>query len=667
MIPGGPRQEPHCTRSAMHPVRPRCSSVTIAHVCPPMAPCRMGAWPLSVRPAPGPAAGWPPRRGGSSPGAARTPAAIRHRSRLLAPTAALIAAATVGTPVWAEDAKPIFVDRAQELGVDFTHVNGMTGELWFAEHMGGGVALLDADNDGDLDIYLGQGGPLAPAASAGGPTVSGHANARPPTDRLYRNDLDTGELRFTDITEESGLDARGYAMGVATGDIDNDGDPDLYILNLGANQLWRNDSTPGAIRFTDITAGSNTADPRWSASASFLDFDGDGLLDIFVGNYVEFRVAIHQQCASAEGVLDYCGPMAYRSEANRLLRNRGDGVFEDWTARLGVGDLRRPTLGTVAADFDHDGWTDIYVANDLQPNALLLNRAGKSLVDDAALAGAAVDAAGQPQASMGVLAEDFNGDGMIDLFMTHLHRETNTLYLNRGAGLWDDSTRASGLGRPSYAFTGFGAAALDVDLDGELDIYVANGAVKRIETQFRAGEPLPLRQRNQLFRGLGGGRFEEVPAFESPEVAEVSRGVAAGDLDNDGDRDLVVANNNGPARVLINQGQPEESAWIGVVLRLPATTHDRPTGRHALGARAGVLVEAETAGSRRWRRFHTDGSYASSNDPRVAFPARGKPPVVIVSWPGGTLESFQPAELGTYVTLVQGRGQAPAGSTSSPP
>ena len=249
-------------------------------------------------------------------------------------------------------------------------------------------------------------------------------------------------------------------MGVAVGDIDNDGDPDLYILNLAANELWRNDSTPRGPRFTNISAGSNADDSRWSAAASFFDFDADGLLDLFVGNYVEFRVAIHKQCASAEGVLDYCGPKAYRAEANRVLRNRGGGVFEDWTSRLGLADLARPTLGTIASDFDGNGLIDIYVANDQEANALLLNREGAPFVDDAVMAGTSVSASGQPQASMGVLAEDFNGDGLVDLFMTHLRRETNTLYLNLGDGIWDDVTRTSGLGRPSFSYTGFGTAAL---------------------------------------------------------------------------------------------------------------------------------------------------------------------------------------------------------------
>ena len=562
--------------------------------------------------------------------------------------------------VAADDSSPVFVDRAAELGVDFTHLNGMTGQLYFAEHMGSGAAVSDFDGDGDLDLYLGQGHLLAPPDEA-----AARGDSPAPRDRLFRNDLETGELRFTDITAESGLDARGYAMGVAVGDMDNDGDPDLYILNLGANELWRNDSEPGALRFTNITDGSNAADPRWSAAASFFDFDHDGLLDLFVGNYVEFRVAIHKQCASAEGVLDYCGPKAYQAEANRVLKNLGDGVFEDWTSRLGLSDLKRPTLGVVASDFDGDGFTDIYVANDQHANALLLNQAGASFIDDAAMAGAAVDASGQPQASMGVLAEDFNADGLVDLFMTHLHRETNTLYVNLGDGLWDDATRISGLGRPSFAYTGFGAAVLDYDRDGELDIAVANGAVKRIDEQYRAGEPLPLRQKNQLFRGLGQGRFAETADFESPAVAEVSRALAAGDLDNDGDRDLVIANNNGPVRILLNRNRPESEEWAGVDLRLPRADDggdagDTAPGRRALGAWVEVGRRVESGGgstTRRWRRFHTDGSYAAANDPRVVVPAADRPPTVVVSWPNGSREAFELPGQGRYFTLVRGRGE----------
>ena len=567
----------------------------------------------------------------------------------------------------------MFVDRAAELGVDFVHYNGMTGELYYAEHMGGAAALFDYDNDGDLDLYLGQGHLLAPEGDSGSSFGAAPGEEGVMQDRLFRNELETGALHFTDITGKSGLRARGYAMGAAVGDIDNDGDPDLYILNLGPNELWRNDSAPGIPRFTNITEGSHAGDPRWSAAASFLDLDNDGLLDLFVGNYVEFRVATHKPCSSPQGIMEYCGPKAFRGEANRVLRNQGGGEFADWTFRLGIADHIAGTLGTVATDLNGDGWTDIYVANDQKPNALLLNDGGKALVDEAVMAGAAVNASGEPEASMGIVVQDFNDDGLADLFMTHVHRETNTLYLNLGDGMWEDATRASGLGPPSFLYTGFGVAAMDYDLDGVLDLYTANGAVTRIEEQFRAGDPFPLRQRNQLFRGRGGGRFEEVTDFEHPGTAEVGRGVARGDLDNDGDPDLVVVNNMGPVWLLMNEAEPSSSEWVGIDLRLPGQGmngdggHDdgkTPFGRRPLGAWVGLKRGGKEARVT-WRRFHTDGSYAVGNDPRVLFAVHGGASrSVVVAWPDGEQESFLLDQVGRYHTLVRGRGE-PSGNVHS--
>ena len=588
---------------------------------------------------------------------------LRHEPTAAAVTLGLLALAM---PASSEDGSPIFVDRAAELGVDFVHQNGMSGKLYYAEHMGGAVALFDYDNDGDLDLYLGQGHLLTPVGDLGPSPAVASSGKGPMKDRLYRNDLDTGTFRFTDVTEESGLEARGYAMGATVGDIDNDGDPDLYILNLGPNELWRNDSQPGKPRFTNITEESRTADPRWSAAASFFDLDRDGLLDLFVGNYVEFRTSTHKPCSSPQGIVDYCGPKAFRGESNRVLRNLGGGRFEDWTSRLGIADLIAGTLGTVASDFNGDGWTDIYVANDQKPNALLLNERGAALVDDAVMAGAAVNAHGEPEASMGIVAQDFNDDGLTDLFMTHVHRETNTLYINLGDGMWEDTTRGSGLGNPSFPYTGFGVAAMDYDLDGILDLYVANGAVTRIEEQLRAGDPFPLRHPNQLFRGLGGGRFEEISDFEHPGTPEVGRGVAYGDIDNDGDPDLVVTNNMAATWILVNQREPSASEWFGIDLRLPADDSGSGLvqdgsngrfGRRPLGAWVG-LRDSGSPANLTWRRHHTDGSYAAGNDPRVLFAADDEPPVsLVVAWPDGERESFRLDDAGRYVTFVRGSGE----------
>ncbi len=554
---------------------------------------------------------------------------------------ALLLLALVAVPGAGRDDGPVFRDIAREVGLVFKHENGMVGDLWAVEHLGAGVALLDFDNDGDLDIYLGQGGPLEPGAGRDRPA-----------DRLFINRLEEGTLRFEDVSSESGLGvATGYAQGVATGDYDGDGAVDLYITNWGANQLLRND---GSGHFVDVTESAGAGDPRWSVAATFFDYDGDGDLDLFVGNYNDFRAATHRECYMPQGSRDYCGPLAYAAEPDRLLRNLGGGTFEDTTRRAGLAGEAATALGAVAADFNDDGHLDLYVANDLMPNQLWLNRGDGSFVDDALLMGAAVDGNGKPQASMGVVAEDLDGDGLVDLFMSHLARETNTLYRNTGEGMFVDASQSSRLGAPSFSFTGFGTAALDFDGDGWLDLYVANGAVHRVPEQLAAGESLPLRQRNQLFRGLGDGTFEEVERALHPGTAEVSRGLAVGDIDNDGDSDLVVTNNGGPARLLLNQRVPG-TRWLGLRVRA------RSQGPDVYGARVGLLPagSADTPGQpMQWRRVHTDGSYASASDPRVLF-ALPTPVArsVVVHWPSGGRERFLGLQPGRYHELIRSAGE----------
>ena len=483
-----------------------------------------------------------------------------------------------------------FTDRAEESGIDFVHASGASGQLYVSEILGPGAALFDFDDDGDLDVYVVQGRMLGPGTAAS--ALAGG----PPVDRLYRNDLEvrrdgTRILRFTDVTAGSGLDGRGYGMGVAAGDVDNDGRVDLYRTALGPNQLFRNN---GDGTFTDVTGQAGVGDPRWSVSASFVDLDRDGWLDLFVGNYLDHRLDAPQpECFTRTGERDYCGPSAFASVPDRLYRNRGNGTFVDVTAAAGVAREHGAALGVAAFDADADGRTDVYVANDGEPNLLWMNRGDGTFTNGALLAGAALNDSGRTEGSMGVDAGDFDGDGDDDLFMTHLTRETNTLYVNDGLGLFEDRTATIGLGAPSLAYTGFGTAWLDYDNDGWLDLLAVNGAVQASHQRFaggvrdapvRAGEPLPLHQPNQLFRNLGNGRFDEVTRRAGAvfELSEVSRGAAFGDIDNDGDVDVLVTNNAGRARLLINE-VGNRHRWVG--LRLVGG----PGRRDMLGARVGVF------------------------------------------------------------------------------
>ena len=555
-----------------------------------------------------------------------------------------------------------FTDRAEEVGIDFVHLNGASGEFYISETLAPGAALFDFDDDGDLDVYLVQGRVLGRGGTPDG--SESPPRAHPPGDRLYRNDLvvhadGTRTLRFTDVTEGSGLGGGAYGMGIAAGDVDNDGRVDLYRTALGPNQLFRND---GDGTFTDVTDESGAGDPRWSVSASFVDFDRDGWLDLYVGNYLDHRPGTPQpECFTRTGERDYCGPSAWAPVPDRLYRNRGDGTFVDVTAEAGVAREYGAALGVTAFDADGDGWTDVYVANDGEPNQLWINHGDGTFTNGALLAGAALNDSGRSEGSMGVDAGDFDGDGDDDLFMTHLTRETNTLYVNDGLGLFEDRTATLGLGAPSLAYTGFGTAWLDFDNDGWLDLLAVNGAVQASHQRFamrgrgssaRAGEPLPLDQPNQLFRNLGNGRFDDVTRRAGPvfELSEVSRGAAFGDVDNDGDVDVLVANNDGRARLLINE-VGNRNRWIGLRLVGGPGRRDMP------GARVGVFRDD---GPPLWRRARADGSYASANDSRVLVGLGQAAAVrrVRVVWPSGREEDWTDLVVDRWLTLEQGSGES---------
>ena len=538
----------------------------------------------------------------------------------------------------------IFKDVAAQSGLKFQHYNGMTGKFYLPEITGSGGALFDFDNDGDLDVYLVQGNVLEPNTKPA-VTMFPWRSPQPPRGRLFRNELGRpGVISFTDVTEESGILATGYGMGAAVGDINNDGLPDLYLTNLGSNQMYLN---KGAGKFVDVTKESGTDDPRWSTSGSFVDYDRDGWLDLMLVNYAEFSVTNSPNCYAATTAPDYCTPRVFRSPGNRLFHNRGDGKFEDVTVRARVDKEFGHGLGVVAADFNDDGWPDIYVANDGDPNQLWINQKNGTFVNDALLAGAAVNRNGQAEAGMGVDAADFDSNGTDDIFITHLMDETNTLYVNQGEALFEDRTREAGLAIPGRRFTGFGTLFFDYDNDGALDLFVANGAVQLLPQLVREKHPFPLGQPNQLFRNTGKAGFVEIGAEAGPDLQllEVSRGAAFGDVDNDGDTDVLVTNNNGPVRLLLNQ-VGNRNHWLG--LRLVGKT-----GRDMLGAQVDVVTGSGTILRRRVR---TDGSYLVGNDPRVLVGLGQAREVksVRVRWPDGTSEEWKSVPVDRYTRLKEG-------------
>jgi hypothetical protein len=527
----------------------------------------------------------------------------------------------------------LFEDLSAASGLSFAHEAGEGGEYWLPEIMGAGVALLDYDGDGDLDLYLLQGGAVAPAAG----TAGGH--------RLLRSERDArGRLHFTDATAAAGLgDGAGYGMGAATGDLDGDGDADLYVTQYGQNRLYRNEGG----RFSDVTAGAGVADAGWSTSASFCDYDRDGDLDLYVAHYVVFAPGANRLCTGTAGRRDYCSPEVYAPQPDRLFRNDGGLRFTDVSEPSGIAARAAAGLGVACADFDGDGWPDFYVANDRMPDFLWRNLGDGRFAEEGAARGAAYDGDGKAEASMGIAGEDFDDDGDVDLFVTTYDPETNTLRRNEGAGTFLDVTDRHALGFPSLSCTGWGTAWLDVDLDGALDLYVANGGVVEVETQ-RGRSPRPYEQLNQLFRRQPDQRFALEPARGALALLENSRGAAFGDLDDDGDTDIVVTNNDGPARVLANVGRGP-AHWLGVQLRSAASNSQ------ALGARVSLLRVGRPAMT---RLAHTDGSYLSAGDPRVLFGlgAGARLERIVVAWPSGRRESWPGLAADRYHTLVEGTG-----------
>lgn len=522
---------------------------------------------------------------------------------------------------------PWFEERASAAGLDFVHQSGHRNRHNLPEIMGGGVALLDYDNDGLLDVYFVQSGNLQdPSAGSG--------------NRLYRN---LGNGRFEDVTRSAGAGVRAYGMGVAAGDFDNDGNIDLFVTGLDGNHLLKND---GRGRFEDVTARAGVGGSGWSTSAAFIDYDGDGFLDLFVVRYLKWSASAEIECYSLTGVPDYCSPRSYDLPASSLLyHNNGDGTFTDVSERTGIARAVGNGLGVVAGDFDGNGAIDVYVANDSTPNHLWLND-GRGRFHESALAGGcAVDQDGRAKSGMGVHAIDADDDGDLDLLVVNLDGESDSFFRNAGPYFVDD-TAAAGLRIASRPFTRFGAAFADFDNDGWLDLFEANGRVGLQSQRYSAD---PYAEPSLLFRGFKGPRFAEAQprgGAARPLIAS-SRAAAFGDLDNDGGLDVVVVNRDA-APFLLHNVVANRGHWL--MLRVLDEHH-----RDALGAQVRMTI-----GDRSIRRdVQTAYSYLASNDPRVHVgmgqerAARN----VTVRWIDGSTETFGDLPADRVTTLRRGSGK----------
>jgi len=523
-----------------------------------------------------------------------------------------------------------FTEEGAERGIDFAHVSGHREEYLLPECIVGGCALVDVDGDGDLDAYLVQSGSLYPDGKA-------------IPNRLYRN---AGDGTFEDVTEASGAGDTGYGCGVAAGDYDNDGDVDLYVTNVGRNTLLRND---GSGIFEDVTAEAGVGDERWGASAAFVDYNDDGHLDLYVTNYVQWSRANEIRCFASTGEPDYCSPKNYKAPApDTLYRNNGDGTFTDVSEEAGLRANFGNGLGVVCADFNLDGRTDVFVANDGTPDQLWSNRGDGTFEDIAMLAGCAIDMNGLPKAGMGTDTVDLEGDGDMDLLVVNLAGESDSFYRNEGDYFLDDTVLV-GLGVVSRPFTRFGVAFADFDHDRWPDLFQANGRVMRQAIDYSDD---PYAEPNVLFRGGPSGRFEEVKprgGTAEPVIAS-ARGAAFGDVDGDLDLDVLIINKDGPAHLLINRAAIPDTSLLARVID--------ENGRDALNAWVDVRV-----GDRVVRReVRSAYSYCSANDPRLhvgmgdAAEARLR-----VRWRDGAWEDFGPFKPGSEATLRRGEGVAAEG------
>ena len=558
-------------------------------------------------------------------------------TRLQGPWSTLLLLFCVHSPLLAaaaEDAGPAdhsahrFIESSVRLGIEFTHRHFGTGEKYMPENMAPGLLVFDFDGDGLLDIYLVQGVPLL-----------GDRDVPEAVNKLYRQ---SPEGVFVDVTARAGVGDSGYGMGASFGDYDRDGDLDLYVTNYGPNALFRN---RGDGTFEDATAEAHVECPLWSVSSGFFDPDRDGDLDLYVTNYLDFAFDNHKWCGNAQtGERAYCHPDVYNAIPDCFFRNEGDGRFTEVSREVGI--VLTPDgvgLGVAFADLDGDGNQDIYVANDARMNYLYLGDGEGRFTESSLLAGVGFNASGAAESSMGVEIGDLDGDALVDIFLTHLDEQTNTLYRNLGEGMFLDSTDAAGLGPPSLPWVGFGTVFFDHDNDGDLDIFVTNGHIIDNIELFDASRA--HRQPLQLYDNLGDGRFAEISEVLGVDDVLVGRGAVGADLDRDGDLDIVMMQNDGPTLVLQNR-HGSQANFLGVRLQ----------GRQSNPQGFGASLELATRDWRRVRLLHSSTSYASQGPAETHF-GLGTAKFadeLVVRWPAGRVQRLESLRAGFTYTLTEG-------------
>ena len=552
--------------------------------------------------------------------------------------AALAPFASAQTPRASKPASDVtFRDITRQAGIHFVHNNAAYGKKYLPETMGPGVAFIDYDNDGWPDIFL-----------VNGTSWPGQSSKRS-TPKLYHNNHNG---TFTDVTHKAGLDIELFGMGVAVGDYDNDGFEDIFITALGQSRLFHNN---GNGTFTDVTQKAGLAGPQeFSTSAAWVDYDKDGKLDLVVGNYVQWSIAGDLYCTLDGKGKSYCTPESYKGASIRLWHNRGDGTFEDVTQRAGVGDPTSKTLGVAILDYDNDGWPDILLSNDTQPNKLYRNNGNGTFTEKAVVAGVAFSEDGVARAGMGVDAADYDHSGAPSILITNFANQMVSLYHNEGRGLFVDEAPRSDVGRDSLLTLGFGCFFFDYDLDGWPDIFIANGHIdsdiERVQPNVKYAMP------PHLFRNLGKGNFQEVTkslgkSFSTPRVG---RGAAYADINNTGRLDLLLSTNGGPAYLFLNEVTGGAAANKSLRVKLVGTKSNRDG--------IGAIVKLTSNGVTQSQMLRSGSSYLSASELVLTFGLGQSDKVdsLEVRWPSGQTDKLSNVTAGQTITVTESKGQTAA-------